>query len=72
MFEIPQGMARKVFDDKYARTKQDGTKESWVDVANRVSAGNALLFKQQPQVMQDYYKQVTGCEYEDNLSFLRT
>ena len=70
MFEIPQGMARKVFDDKYARTKENGSKESWPDVSRRVSAGNAILFQQQPQEVRSHYENVVGGDFEENLRSL--
>lgn len=40
VFEVPQGMARSVFHNKYARKLPEGGHESWAEVAARVAHGN--------------------------------
>jgi hypothetical protein len=42
-FIVPDGMAKSVFNNKYARKKEDGQHESWSEVASRVSFGNLSL-----------------------------
>lgn len=39
-FVVPDGMPRAVFQNKYARKKDDGTHETWEEVADRVAFGN--------------------------------
>lgn len=39
-FVVPDGMPRAVFQNKYARKKDDGTHETWEEVAGRVAHGN--------------------------------
>ena len=42
-FEVPNGMALSIFNNKYARKKEDGTHESWAEVAARVAEGNLSI-----------------------------
>lgn len=42
-FNVPEGMARSIFENKYARRKPDGTYETWAECAERVVRGNFSL-----------------------------
>jgi len=42
-FEVPNGMAVAIFNNKYARKKEDGSHESWEEVAERVARGNVSV-----------------------------
>lgn len=42
-FQVPVGMPLAVFNNKYARKRDDGTHESWDDVAKRVARGNLSI-----------------------------
>jgi adenosylcobalamin-dependent ribonucleoside-triphosphate reductase len=59
-FTIAPGMATKIFEDKYARTLPSGRKETWEEVATRVSLGNAELFELHTQAVRDTYCSYTG------------
>lgn len=50
------GMGQAVFDRTVARTKADGSKESWLDVAERMAYGNLLLDRRQARgsVLAEY------------------
>lgn len=46
VFQIPEGMPKSVWENKYARTKADGSKQSWGERVEEVVLGNTQLSKQ--------------------------
>lgn len=42
-FDVPAGMSLAVFNNKYARLLEDGSRESWDQVAQRVAWGNLSI-----------------------------
>ena len=54
-YEVPDGMPRAVFENKYARRKEDGGFETWSDCVTRVVDGNTSLV---PRVGKDEHKRL--------------
>jgi adenosylcobalamin-dependent ribonucleoside-triphosphate reductase len=42
-FNVPAGMARSIWENKYSRRKDDGTFQTWAERVHEVVAGNASL-----------------------------
>ena len=53
-FVVPEGMPRAVFENKYARRKDDGSFETWTEVARRVVDGNFSLLPRRVEDRDDF------------------
>lgn len=58
-FNVPDGMARSIFNNKYARKKDGGAHEEWSEVAERVARGN-LAVVHGADVPQDEYERLVS------------
>ncbi len=45
-YSVPDGLARSIWEDKYARKVENGSYESWADRLRQVAVGNHLLIPQ--------------------------
>lgn len=55
-YVVPNGMAKSVFENKYARRKPDGSYQSWAERVDEVVAGNFLLDPRPPTLYQQEFE----------------